>query len=199
MRTLSTVESIESILDEVSESSDEKTHASVIRARTVIASFLASAIARHIEHHLGINALIRFSEDLVRHSRKVAFGGEKSGYERTRFLHALFSFLLRLEDYFSAVQSLSDQINPKIKDRNKFDKSLNLCKEITSKIRRTLSVSYEHSPTPYGDIDMARISYTYRRLLKSMRSLRDSIFDYEEFFPNQHQPATGASDAVASN
>lgn len=197
MRTLSTVESIESILDDISESSDEKTHASVVRARTVIASFLASAIAKHIEHHLGINALIKFSEDLVKHSRKVAFGGEKNGYERTRFLHALFSFLLRLEDYFSAVQSLSDQINPKIKDRNKFDKSLNLCKEVTSKIRRTLSVSYEHSPTPYGDIDMARISYTYRRLLKAMRSLRDSIFDYEEFFPNQ--PATGAGDAVAAS
>lgn len=189
MRTLSTVESIESLLDGVS-LSDDPTAASLIRARSIIASFLASAIA----HHLQNEALVRVSEDLVSLSRRVAFVNEGQEDDRFRFLHAYYSFVSRLDDFFSSLASARSSGSLVPRDEGKFDRSLEACRDILSRIRRTLSVSYQFASTPYGDIDLSRIASSYRRLLKSLRSLRDALFSYEDFLvPGAPSVRTGSA------
>lgn len=196
MRSLSTVESIESLLDQIFSSSQEE-HKSVgtIRARLIILSYVLSAVA----HQIGNNSLIDIATDLEDTARSLSFSkpfsyspGEEGSRTvfvgdllkdhslRKEFYGRIYRFLSKLIHFLDLLKE--QEVQPKIPDR--YRESLEGLADQTGKLRRALRKSYNisyNTKEPYADIDVNRVSRTIRRMTKLARLVRDSLFSYEEF------------------
>lgn len=183
MRSLSTIESIESLLDDlVFSEEDDQADMNLVRVRLLILSYVLSAVARQVQSE----GLFSLSSDLEKISRSLSFGRYSryhgsdtesgSDSERYRFLRGLYKYLAKLSDYLEVLSSLS--LSPK--DRERYDEALRRLSQSMTGLKRALSRSHS-LPQPYSDIDLTRVSGAVRSMTKLARTLRDCLFSYEEF------------------
>lgn len=192
MRSLSTVESIESLLDQIfSSNREEHKSVGIIRARLIILSYVLSAVSHQIRNDF----LIELSSDLEETARSLSFAkpfgyvspgdGSRSVYAeellqdhslRREFYGRIYRFVSKLLHFLEILRE--QEVQPKLPQR--YAESIDLLIEQTTKLRRALSRSY-NTPEPYSDIDVNRVSRTIRRMTKLARLIRDSLFSYEEF------------------
>ena len=184
LRVLSSVESIESILDSMwrdprydemsPEEYYERVYYGLVYSRMIIISFIGSSIAKYLDSE----GLYKISSSLERISRNLAFRDTNSqvwtpptsGDEWREFTTGVAKFFSRLEDYLDVLDSM-DLSGVKVRDQKRYEESLAIAKTYVASAR---------SSVRKGEAPLSKVAALTRRTAKLFRLIRDGLFPYYE-------------------
>ncbi len=190
LRVLSTVESIESILDSMWRdprfdqvpSDYDSVYYGLIYSRMFIISFLASAIASYIDvDEQSKTDVYSMASQLEGMARSLAFRSRTSSVwipsgeeEYSDFLRGSHKFLSRCQDFLS---SIPVPLITKFNNRERFEDSLERATSYLHSSKHTIRSALSGERVP-----LSKIAALFRRTAKLFRLIRDGLFSYRDFW-----------------
>lgn len=182
LRVLSSIESIESVLDSMwrdpryDEMSPEeyydRVYYGLIYSRMIITSFICSSIAKYLD----FADLYKISSSLERISRSLAFRDTDTqvwtpptnGEGWKEFTSGVAKYFSRLEDYLDVLGS-ADLSRVKVRDHKRYEESFSIAKSYVASAR---------SSVRRGEVPLSKVAAMTRRTAKLFRLIRDGLFPY---------------------